>query len=97
MPHRPVQIVVLVMVLALCAYLVWSGSTNQANSQVLPQGPQTLTGTLIPAELSLTRRGTHVLKVDGDDVAFVESAAVNLRRSRRLISPLFQPRSRSWV
>lgn len=42
-------------------------------------GPQTLTGTLVPAELSMTRRGTHLLKVDGHEVVYVESTTVNLR------------------
>jgi len=47
--------------------------------QALPEGVQTLTGTLIPAELSLKRRGTHLLDVNGRNVAFVESTTVNLR------------------
>ncbi len=78
MPPR-LKIVVLVAVLAVCGALIWSGLSGRGRERTLPQGTQTLTGTLIPAELSLTRRGTHVLKVQGEDVAYVESAAVNLR------------------
>lgn len=77
--HRPiVRIVLLIAALLLCGYFIWAGLTGQTVQQ-LPQGTQTLTGTLIPAELSLSRRGTHVLKVDGEDIAYVESTTVNLR------------------
>lgn len=69
----------LVVLLALCAVLVWAGLTGRTRERILPEGPQTLTGTLIPAELSLTRRGTHVLKVQDENVAYVESPSVNLR------------------
>lgn len=45
----------------------------------LPVGEQTVSGELFPAGLSLTRRGSHILKQDGLDVYFVESTMVNLR------------------
>ncbi|MBU0766413.1 hypothetical protein KKF55_01335 [Patescibacteria group bacterium] len=45
----------------------------------LPTGEQTVTGELFPADLSLTRRGSHVLKQDGLEVYFLESTRVNLR------------------
>ena len=45
----------------------------------LPLGPQTLTGSLSPVELSLTRRGTHIIRKNGDDIAYVESSTLNLR------------------
>lgn len=45
----------------------------------LPIGPQTLTGALSPVDISLTRRGTDVLRQNGRDVYYVESSAVNLR------------------
>lgn len=69
----------LIAFVVLCAGLVWSSLSGNV-SRELPQGTQTLTGSLIPAELSLTRRGTHVLKVEGKDIAYVESASVNLRQ-----------------
>lgn len=77
--HPSLRIVIVVAVLALCGYLAWLGFSGPGAARELPQGVQTLTGTLVPAELSLTRRGTHALKVDGEDVAYVESASVNLR------------------
>ncbi len=46
---------------------------------VLPTGPQTLSGALSPVDLSLTRRGTDVLRQNGRDVYYVESSVVNLR------------------
>lgn len=45
----------------------------------LPVGPQTLTGALSPVDLSLTRRGTDVLRQNGHDVYYVESSVINLR------------------
>lgn len=46
---------------------------------VLPEGVQTLSGVLLPAELSLVRRGTHVLMHEGKEQYFVESSLVVLR------------------
>lgn len=45
----------------------------------LPVGPVTMTGTLLKTELSLTRRGTHLLRQYGKDIVYVESHAVSLR------------------
>lgn len=45
---------------------------------VLPQGEQTLTGTVNRAPLSLTRRGTHVLSINGERVTMLESTTVAL-------------------
>ncbi|MDD5623269.1 MAG: hypothetical protein PHI23_01000 [Candidatus Peribacteraceae bacterium] len=45
----------------------------------LPAGEQTVSGVLLPAEISLLRRGTHVLRVQGKETYFVESSVVNLR------------------
>lgn len=48
-------------------------------SQNIPEGVQTLSGALQPVDLSLVRRGTHVLLQDGKQIYYVESSAVNLR------------------
>lgn len=45
----------------------------------LPQGQLTATGTILPVELSLVRRGTHKLVVDGEPLYFLESRSVDLR------------------
>ena len=45
----------------------------------LPEGVQTLHGFLESTELSIKRRGTHVLKQKSEVQYFVESASVNLR------------------
>jgi len=45
----------------------------------LPTGIQTMTGTLVPAEISTLRRGSHLLTIQGRRVFFVESTTVNLR------------------
>jgi hypothetical protein len=45
---------------------------------VLPEGMQTLEGTLQPVALSMVRRGTHLLMQNGESVYYVESTQVNL-------------------
>jgi hypothetical protein len=45
----------------------------------LPQGVQNLSGILQPSDISLKRRGTHVLLQNGVPVYDVESSTVNLR------------------
>jgi hypothetical protein len=45
----------------------------------LPQGPQTLTGVLVPVPLSLVRRGTHELMQNGAPVYYAESSTLDLR------------------
>lgn len=47
---------------------------------VIPEGAQTLTGVLLPVQISLSRRGTHELMQHGQEVALVESSTVNLRQ-----------------
>ncbi|MBU0458121.1 hypothetical protein KJ652_01220 [Patescibacteria group bacterium] len=44
----------------------------------LPEGLQTVTGVISKAELSFTRRGTHLLIIDGLPIYYVESTTVNL-------------------
>jgi len=45
----------------------------------LPKGEQIVSGELFQTEISLVRRGSHVLKQDGLEVYYVESTRVNLR------------------
>jgi len=45
----------------------------------LPKGVQTVEGTVEDAEISLVRRGTHVLTDEGKELYFLESAKVDLR------------------
>ncbi len=44
----------------------------------LPLGPITATGTLVPAEVSLLRRGTHILLIKGQKSYYVESKTEDL-------------------
>ncbi len=66
-----------------CALLIFVVLSMNACKRVvpapLPSGPVTMTGTLLKAELSLTRRGTHLLRQHGKDVIYVESHTLNLR------------------
>jgi hypothetical protein len=52
---------------------------------LLPQGPQTMSGVLVPASLSLDRRGTHLLRVHGTAQVYVESNRVSLRAFEGLL------------
>ena len=45
----------------------------------LPDGEQTITGVLKPAELSAVRRGSHLIEQQGVDVYYAESSLVSLR------------------
>lgn len=45
----------------------------------LPEGVQTLTGTVVPAVISVGRRGSHLLRGVSTDLALLESASINLR------------------
>ncbi len=51
----------------------------------LPEGIQTLSGVILPTELSLVRRGTHVLTRDEEEVYFLESPLVTLRNYEQKI------------
>lgn len=74
----PARIVSVVSAAFLSAgFLVLQGCTP--THPVIPEGPQTLSGTLQPVDLSLVRRGSHVLLQDGHQIYYVESSAVNLR------------------
>ncbi len=66
---------ILVVLLLLILQAVWPEDDRIA----VPAGPQALEGVLTPVPLSLGRRGTHLLRSDGTDQAFVESTRVNLR------------------
>jgi len=68
-------------VLAVFALLPLAGCWfDEEELPPLPTDVQVFTGTLLRAELSLLRRGTHVLHIDGVDTYFVESAQVPLSR-----------------
>lgn len=59
--------------------LLASACTSAPDPPALPEGPQTLTGTVVQTTISTSRRGTHVLKASGEDRAYLESATINLR------------------
>lgn len=46
--------------------------------RVLPQGEQTVSGLVKPAQISLLRRGTQVLVQNGAEIAYLESKTVDL-------------------
>jgi len=70
-PFRAVSLLIFSSVLFGC---------SEPPPPALPTGVQILTGTLVPTEISLLRRGSHLLNMDGKDVYLVESAAVSLSR-----------------
>ncbi len=53
-------------------------SPNNAGSG-LPLGPASATGTVVATEVSLVRRGTHILRVGNRDLFFLESKIENLQ------------------
>ena len=59
--------------------LLMIACTPGEETRQLPEGVQTVTGTLEKTELSLVRRGTHVLVADDEELYFVESPQLSLR------------------
>ena len=59
--------------------IFFTACTKEPVLPPLLEGPQTLTGTVLPATISTAHRGTHLLKQASGDVAYLESTTVNLR------------------
>ncbi len=59
------------------ALIALTACTNKPLDQA-PLGPVSATGTLIPTEVSLLRRGTHILMVKSKKLYYVESKTVSL-------------------
>jgi len=70
---------VLIAIVAAIVILViaFSPTSNETNDDI-EYGPKALTGVLLKADVSLTRRGTHILAMSETDVVYVESKTVNL-------------------
>lgn len=76
MPRRALLAFVAVVACILVGFLwIWPATHP---TPILPTGEQTLTGTVNRAPLSLTRRGTHVLSINGERVSMLESTTVAL-------------------
>lgn len=58
---------------------VLATSCGRREPQPIPVGVQTFTGVLLPTDISLTRRGTHLLKIGQEILYYVESPTINLR------------------
>lgn len=54
-------------------------SCKKKDVVTVPYGPLSATGTLIRAEVSLIRRGTHILVIEGKQTYFVESRTQNMK------------------
>jgi hypothetical protein len=66
--------------LGICSgLLLLTGGCKDSSPAAIPEGPQIISGILVPADISLIRRGSHILRVDGEDKYFAESKQVNLR------------------
>ena len=62
---------------ALATVFLCASCTNKPPN-LAPLGPISATGTLIPSEVSLIRRGTHILLIRGMKAYYVESKTENL-------------------
>lgn len=71
--HRALYPLILIALL-----LAISACSSRQTAQLPPLGPVSITGSLIPADMSLIRRGTHLLLVNGEKMYYVESKTVNL-------------------
>jgi hypothetical protein len=81
---------------AFAILLVGLQSCTRRAEQPLPEGPQTMSGVLVPVPLSLSRRGTHALTQGGTQTYYVESTKQDLRNFEGvdvIISGLFERNS----
>ncbi len=67
-----------IFTLALTGLALSLSACTKTPTNLPPLGPITATGTLIPAEVSLLRRGTHLLLVNGKKMYYVESKTEDL-------------------
>jgi len=70
------------IIIALVAAIIILSMTFAGGKEVplptIDYGPRALTGVLLKAEVSLTRRGAHLLFIDGKPAMYAESKSVNL-------------------
>jgi hypothetical protein len=64
---------------ALSVVAILAGCQTDAPAQQYTYGPTSQTGVLIPTDISLVKRGTHVLQVDAKDMYYLESKTENLQ------------------
>lgn len=67
-----------VLCFVFSASLAFLGACTK-DHPTIPYGPLTATGTLLPTDVSLVRRGTHLLSVNGKSEFYVESRSQNLQ------------------
>lgn len=68
---------------SLCLMILLLGVSSCSDTSVVKRpeiqpGPRTATGVVVPADLSLTRRGTHLLVSGGKESFYLESKSVSL-------------------
>ena len=59
--------------------LLLSACSSDVALPTLPEGVQTLSGTIAPSVISTAHRGAHLLRQGTEDRTYLESATVNLR------------------
>ncbi len=64
--------------------LLGMNACTDRREPALPEGLQTMTGTLIPVPLSLDRRGSHLVRIDGKNIYYAESSSLNLHEFERM-------------
>ncbi|MFH0770660.1 MAG: hypothetical protein V1926_04765 [Candidatus Peregrinibacteria bacterium] len=67
------------IILVLAGSAVTLYSCGRPPDRVLPLGEQSVTGLLVPAELSAVRRGSHFLRQGEQECCYLESTTVNLQ------------------
>jgi hypothetical protein len=77
-PYFSLRIITSILFIGVAAAFLLT-SCQKLNEDVLPEGPQTMTGILVPLPISVSRRGTHALMQNGHSTYVVESSTVNLR------------------
>ncbi len=64
----------------LCVLAAFAAcSKDTVNKKTYTYGPTSQTGSVVSADISLVRRGTHMLRVNGEDMFYMESKTENLQ------------------
>ncbi|MDD5055879.1 MAG: hypothetical protein PHZ00_06470 [Candidatus Peribacteraceae bacterium] len=82
--------------LACSCFLFLISACKQSPTTTYVYGPTTATGTIVRADVSLVRRGTHTLMMNDSSIYFLESKTVDLRSFEGqtvVISGMLEPNS----
>jgi hypothetical protein len=70
--------IAIAIIAAITILILTFGERGEDENPAVDYGPRSATGILLKADVSLTRRGTHILSINGKSEFYAESKTVNL-------------------